>query len=140
MATPRARGVMSLTISSLIRTSPDVCRSRPAMILRKVVLPQPDGPSSTRNSPSQADKLTPSRAATSPKSFLMSLATTAAIWTSSLSRERLKLPSAAGRLELPCPIGINVRRYYGSADVWRGEQLYPPVPLFASVHTADHFL
>jgi len=40
--------------------------------------------SSTRNSPSQADKLTPSRAATSPKSFLMSLATIAAIWTSSM--------------------------------------------------------
>src|SRR6266481_3162124 len=62
MATPRARGVMSLTISSLIRTSPDVCRSRPAMILRKVVLPQPDGPSSTRNSPSRTDRLMPSTA------------------------------------------------------------------------------
>jgi len=57
-----------------------------------------------------------------------------------LSRERLKLPSAAGRLELSCPIGINVRQYNGSADVSRGEQLYPPAPLFASVHTADHFL
>ena len=54
--------------------------------------------------------------------------------------ERLKLPSAAGGLELPCPIGINVRQYNGSADVSRGEQLYPPAPLFASVHTADHFL
>jgi hypothetical protein len=59
----------------------------------------------------------------------MSLATTAAIWTFlyALSKERLKLPSAAARRQSP----INVPR---------GEQLYPLVPLFASVHAADHFL
>src|SRR5262245_17823609 len=109
MATPRARGVMSLTISSLIRTSPEVCRSRPAMTLKKVVLPQPDGPSSTKNSPSRTDRLTPSTAVTPPKSFLISLVTTAATglppWL-----EHLDLPAADGRLQLRGPIGINVLR------------------------------
>jgi hypothetical protein len=41
---------------------------------------------------------------------------------------------------LLCPIGINVRQYSGSADVPRGGQFYPPAPLFAPVHAADHFL
>jgi hypothetical protein len=43
----------------------------------------------------------------------------------------LKLPSAAGRLQLPGPIGI---------DVSRGEQIYLPAPLGAAIHAADHFL
>jgi hypothetical protein len=61
------------------------------------------------------------------------LAATAAIldFLYALSRERLKLPSAAGRLQLPCPIGI---------DIPPGEQLDPPAPLLAAVHAADHFL
>jgi hypothetical protein len=37
---------------SPMRTSPEVEVSRPAMMRRSVVLPQPDGPSSETNSPS----------------------------------------------------------------------------------------
>ena len=44
MATPRARGGMSLTMSPPIKRSPLVCFSSPQMMRRNVVLPQPDGP------------------------------------------------------------------------------------------------
>src|SRR5919198_4623029 len=48
----RSRGGRSVTTRSAIRISPAVSSSRPAIILRAVLLPQPEGPTSTRNSPS----------------------------------------------------------------------------------------
>src|SRR2546430_13184024 len=53
MATSRSAGGRGVTSRSPIRTSPSVGSSSPAMHRRAVVLPQPDGPSSTRNSPSR---------------------------------------------------------------------------------------
>src|SRR5262249_43759582 len=81
MAMPRARGGMSLTRCPPIRMSPEVCFSSPAMMRSKVVLPQPEGPSRTMNSPSRASRLTPLTAVTSSNCFLISLAATAAIST-----------------------------------------------------------
>ena len=49
-------------------TSPPVGCSRPAMVRSSVILPQPDGPSSTRYSPPLAARLTPSMAWTRPPS------------------------------------------------------------------------
>src|SRR5690606_27303023 len=49
--------------------APAVGCSRPATIRMRVVLPQPDGPRRTRSSPSSMERLTPSTARTSPKSF-----------------------------------------------------------------------
>src|SRR5262249_25321784 len=50
-----------------MRMSPDVGCSKPAIRRRQVVLPEPDGPSSAKNSPASISKLTSSAARTSPK-------------------------------------------------------------------------
>ena len=42
-------------------------RSNPAIIRSSVVLPQPEGPSSVKNSPASMARLTPSTAVNSPK-------------------------------------------------------------------------
>ena len=49
---------------------PAVTRSKPAMSLSTVVLPDPDGPSIEKNSPSAMSRSTPSTARTSPKCLL----------------------------------------------------------------------
>src|SRR5262249_5587623 len=82
MAMPRARGGRSLTTSPSITMSPEVGFSRPAMMRKSVVLPHPDGPSSTMNSPSRAVRLMPSTAMTSPNRLVMALVETAATSTS----------------------------------------------------------
>src|SRR6476659_4579991 len=46
---------------------PSVGSSKPAIIRRHVVLPDPDGPSIEKNSPSRTSRSTPSTATTSPK-------------------------------------------------------------------------
>src|SRR3954467_12106335 len=70
---------MSLTTSPPIRRSPLVCFSSPQMMRRNVVLPQPDGPSSTMNSPSGTVRLMPSTAETSSNFLTISLVNTEAI-------------------------------------------------------------
>src|SRR6185295_3365409 len=87
MATPRARGGISLTTSPPIRISPLVCCSSPQMMRRYVVLPQPDGPSSTMNSPSGTVRLMPSTAGTSPNFLTISLVNTAAIEPPGIQRK-----------------------------------------------------
>src|SRR5262245_32595630 len=57
---------------------PAVGCSRPATQRRVVVLPQPEGPSSTTISPAGTAKLTPPTAAMPAKSFLRSLTSSAA--------------------------------------------------------------
>ena len=47
-------------------TRPSVGRSNPAIMRRHVVLPDPDGPSIEKNSPSRTSRSTPSTATTSP--------------------------------------------------------------------------
>src|ERR1700684_933538 len=59
--------------------SPLVCFSSPQIMRRNVVLPQPDGPSSTMNSPSGTVRLMPFTAETSPNFLMISLVNTAAI-------------------------------------------------------------
>jgi hypothetical protein len=50
--------------SPSINTRPSLGRSKPAMIRRSVVLPQPDGPSNVSSSPGAMSRLTPSSAVT----------------------------------------------------------------------------
>jgi len=64
MATSRCRGDTSLTTRSPKLIVPDVIRSSPATIRRAVVLPQPEGPTSTTNSPSSMSRSSPSSATT----------------------------------------------------------------------------
>src|ERR1044071_4037566 len=54
----RSRGDRSLTTSPPISTSPEVGTSSPAIMRSKVVLPDPDGPRKTRNSPSSVTRST----------------------------------------------------------------------------------
>src|SRR5215510_2219802 len=70
---------MSLTTLPPIRRSPLVCCSRPQMMRRNVVLPQPEGPSSTMNSPFGTLSEMPLTAGTSPNFLTISLVNTAAI-------------------------------------------------------------
>ena len=57
MATSRSRGGTSLTTRSPISTLPSLIVSRPAIMRSAVVLPQPDGPTKTTNSPSAMSML-----------------------------------------------------------------------------------
>src|SRR5215510_9012150 len=50
--------------------SPAVCSSRPAMIRSSVDLPEPEGPTSARNSPSLTSMLTDWSAAVAPNDLL----------------------------------------------------------------------
>src|SRR5438132_14360036 len=52
MATPRSGGSAPLISTPSTRMRPELMGSSPAMILSSVDLPQPDGPTSTQNSPS----------------------------------------------------------------------------------------
>ena len=58
MAMSRSRGATSFTSLSSMRISPEVIVSSPAIMRRVVVLPQPDGPTNTMNSPSWISTLT----------------------------------------------------------------------------------
>ena len=62
MAISRSFGATSFTVLSPIEISPSVMSSRPATILSRVVLPQPEGPTRTTNSPSLIVMLTSSSA------------------------------------------------------------------------------
>src|ERR1041384_4002675 len=104
MATPRARGGISLTISPPIMRSPLVCRSSPQMMRRNVVLPQPDGPSKTMNSPFGTSRLIPLTAGTSPNFLTMSLVDTAAIRSPRLQRKTISPPIARRRIAFVCPL------------------------------------
>ena len=59
------------------RIWPSVGRSKPAIMRRVVVLPQPDGPRSEKNSPDGMSRLIPATAVNSPKRFTRSTS-----WTS----------------------------------------------------------
>ncbi len=57
----------SLTTASPMLMRPVVFCSRPAIMRSVVVLPQPEGPSSVRNSPASTFRLTRSTASAGPK-------------------------------------------------------------------------
>src|SRR5437763_8751655 len=68
MATSRSAGGRYVTSRPAIRTSPAVGSSSPAMQRRAVDLPQPDGPSSTRSSPSRTSRESSCNAGLAPPS------------------------------------------------------------------------
>ena len=63
MLTSRLSGPMPVTSAPCSRTWPRVGCSNPAIMRSVVVLPQPDGPSREKNSPSRIVRLTPRTAA-----------------------------------------------------------------------------
>src|SRR5258708_20950112 len=85
MAMSRSIGGTSLTIVSSIRISPEVMASRPAIMRKVVVLPQPDGPTNTTNSLSWMCRST-SFTTCVVSNFLLSLRTMTSAMTLSLDR------------------------------------------------------
>src|SRR5215475_8803167 len=69
MAMSRSLGWTLLTTRSPIEIVPEVMFSSPASILSKVDLPQPEGPTSTTNSPSSIGIVTPCRTSKLPNDF-----------------------------------------------------------------------
>src|SRR6267143_4672148 len=69
MAMSRSFGGTSFTTSPPMAISPSVMSSRPAIMRSVVVLPQPDGPTSTTNSLSAMSRSMPRTAGTSSYSF-----------------------------------------------------------------------
>src|SRR5215813_9149328 len=66
MAMRRSRGLRSFTTRPPIRISPAVGCSKPAIMRRRVVFPEPEGPRKTRNSPSRVSRFTSLTAPSSP--------------------------------------------------------------------------
>src|SRR5262245_32302235 len=65
----RSLGWTLLTTRSPIEIVPEVMFSSPASMRSKVDLPQPDGPTSTTNSPSSIGMVTPCRTSNPPNDF-----------------------------------------------------------------------
>src|SRR6266567_8503931 len=78
----RSIGASSFTTVSSIRTRPEVMLSSPATMRKVVVLPQPEGPTSTTNSLSWISRLTSMTAWTSSYFLLRPRMTTLAICSS----------------------------------------------------------
>src|SRR5215471_12640363 len=76
METSRSLGWARVTSSPPMVTVPSVTSSRPAIIRSSVDLPQPDGPTRTRNSPLPIVRETLSTATTSPEKTLLTLSRT----------------------------------------------------------------
>ena len=72
----RERGGSSVTSPPPIEIVPAVTSSRPAIIRSSVDLPQPDGPTRTRNSPLPIVSETSSTATTPPEKTLVTLSRT----------------------------------------------------------------
>src|ERR1041385_4942971 len=111
-----------------IRMSPPVGCSRPAIMRSSVVLPQPDGPSRTRYSPSRQTRLMPSTAAVAPPNdFRTSRTSTSAIQALLRAADQpLAAPALEDRLDLLLGVGHRLfglalaaggRRHHGGQDV-----------------------
>src|ERR1051326_7514669 len=102
MAMSRSFGGTSLTFSGPMKMSPPETSSRPAIMRSVVLLPQPDGPTSTRNSLSGISRLTLRTASTSSYFFDTLRRATSAIFHSTLwrrgdRRRRSSLRCAGGQ-------------------------------------------
>src|SRR4051812_663774 len=79
MAISRSFGGTLLTMRPPIFTSPPEISSRPATMRSSVLLPQPEGPTSTQNSPSAIDTSTPCTTWVEPNDLRTALRETAAM-------------------------------------------------------------
>src|SRR5512134_220282 len=85
----RSFGATWFTTRLPIAISPSVISSSPAIIRSRVDLPQPDGPTSTQNSPSSILMSTPCTTSVVPKDFLtLERVTEAMVFSSGLCGDR----------------------------------------------------
>src|ERR1700726_4355519 len=110
MAMSRSIGARSFTTTSPIRTWPEVIDSSPATMRKVVVLPQPEGPTSTTNSLSRMARFT-SLTAWSSSNFLFKLwITTSAIALPFAGHEKI-----LSFLVIPAEAGIQRRQHLDGA-------------------------
>src|SRR5262245_16221089 len=93
MAMPRCAGGRSLTTSPSKVMVPPVTSSRPAMRRSNVDFPQPEGPTTTTNSPEPMSRFTSLITSVVPNAFLTPLSVRPTIWLLSL----LTLDPAGGQ-------------------------------------------
>src|SRR5262245_16390581 len=86
MAMSRSRGRTSLTSRPSISIEPLSMSSSPAMVLRSVDLPQPEGPTSTANSPEDTLRSMPRSTSTGPKRLCSPWMVSSAMVLSPLAR------------------------------------------------------
>src|SRR4029453_17111238 len=108
MAMSRWGGSKSVTSTPPIETVPSVTSSRPAIIRKSVDFPQPDGPTSTMNSPSATVSVTSSTARTPPANSFVT-------WASSIAAMRGK---SVARLHRPHDVHPRLERHIASVD-WK---------------------
>src|SRR3569833_3329930 len=84
----RSLGALSLTRSPAMRSSPEVMSSRPAIMLRVVDFPQPDGPTRMMNSPSAISRATSCTAVVPSGYFLVTLSRTMSATSAHLTLHR----------------------------------------------------
>src|SRR5215475_12915496 len=89
MAMSRSLGWTLLTTRSPIEIVPEVMFSSPASMRSKVDLPQPEGPTSTTNSPSSIGMVTPCRTSKLPNDLR-----TSRIWTDDIHFPPQNFPAA----------------------------------------------
>src|SRR5262249_14368935 len=86
-----------LTTRSPIEIVPEVMFSSPASMRSKVDLPQPDGPTSTTNSPSSIGMVTPCRTSKLPNDLR-----TSRIWTDDIHFPPQNFPAAYDECPTAC--------------------------------------
>src|SRR5882672_1645378 len=103
MAMSRSFGATPLTTRSPIAIRPPEISSSPAIIRRSVDLPQPEGPTSTQNSPSSTPMSTPCTTSVEPKLLRTALRVTDAMRVLDLPGRRVfgKISGGEGRLAAP---------------------------------------
>src|SRR5215471_4437989 len=94
MAMSRSFGALSLTTFPPMRSSPSLMSSSPAIMLRAVDLPQPDGPTRMTNSPSAMSRLMSFTASVPSGKRLVMWSRTISATVCSLSLYRLALDRA----------------------------------------------
>src|SRR4051794_40132469 len=99
----RSGGSAAVTSCPPIDTVPAVTFSRPAIMRRSVDFPQPDGPTSTRNSPSTIVSVTSSTARTPPGKALL---------TASISIAATGADAIAGPVHMTRPICADTQNWY----------------------------
>src|ERR671933_1286010 len=100
----RSIGCSRLTTSPSIAISPFETSSRPAVIRSTVVLPEPEGPTKTRNSPSPIVRSSLSTATVPPgKTFVTSLKA-----SSATARNQVAVPERASLRRPPLRLEVDV--------------------------------
>src|SRR5919109_2744766 len=114
---PMSRRCTGTSVMSLppTWTRPESGCSKPAIMRRLVVLPQPDGPSREKNSPASMSRLTASTATIRPSNVLVTCSSLIVAEVSASTLQDLghaRVDVFLARV-VPLPVGLDQRRHLG---------------------------